>query len=414
MVRRLAASILLLTCCLTLIVGCGAKQEEAPKYDLTFSDVEVTSNKNTSWFGFGSRYATFEVKANVKNTGDKAVGEDDMPAIEVADEAKTKFKPILSEKQLSPGDSCQINYSGRVDIDDGKAVTVAYVCELTFTGLDDSKTRLNEGIDKAVGEYADEDKASQERLDKANAEQAEKKKKEDEEKAKQEEQRAKEKEQAIKDLPNCVGKTAEEGYEMAKKADYRSKFLDKKGTELSYIWPVDELKNAKITAVDIQDEKLYVNVVFTLDYRDPRAQMYEDRYRENVDIGVTNTLTPENSEELAQLLNVSDPGDPLVATFADKHYGDAIRFNAVIRDVGQGSSSAKFNVLIGAGDDYDYASTHGPNFQFRDVSVNGLNISGGGADSIVPGARIVCEAYVTGYNDAQQLMFLEPIKTTLR
>lgn len=121
----------------------------------------------------------------------------------------------------------------------------------------------------------------------------------------------------------------------------------------------------------------------------------------------------ENNEEFAQLLNVADPGDPLVAEFAEKYKGRKIEFDAVVLSVmNHGSNKTRFDYMFGAGDDAGHP--RGPNFKYEDINFYSFNWKGEEPDSVPAGTKLHCVAEIEDYKDNSQLFFLKPIETSLR
>ncbi|MGY1808008.1 DUF4839 domain-containing protein [Blastococcus sp. SYSU D00669] len=127
-------------------------------------------------------------------------------------------------------------------------------------------------------------------------------------------------------------------------------------------------------------------------------------------------LTAENNEELAALLEVSDPGGAAVAAFASKYQGRTIEFDGNIASMlNHGEYETRYDILVGAGDFSETAMT-GPYFQFRDVNItNDLHLTGSNIpDFIGRGDNLHIIARVVEYDSNSQLFLLEPISTEVR
>ena len=123
-------------------------------------------------------------------------------------------------------------------------------------------------------------------------------------------------------------------------------------------------------------------------------------------------LTVENCPDLAALLTLRDPGDPSVAAFASKYYGQVIEFDGCVMNMQHhGDFDTRWDVLLGAGD-YDENSALGPNFRLTDVNFYDMNVSGG--DSVYAGLNVHVVAEVGDYNSSSQLFELEIISMTIR
>ena len=123
-------------------------------------------------------------------------------------------------------------------------------------------------------------------------------------------------------------------------------------------------------------------------------------------------LTVENCPDLAALLALHDPGDPSVAAFANKYYGQVIEFDGCVMNLQHhGDFDTRWDVLLGSGD-YDENSALGPNFHLTDVSIYDMNVSGG--DSVYTGLNVYVVAEVGDYNPNSQLFELDIISMRIR
>nr|WP_300339874.1 DUF4839 domain-containing protein [Actinomyces sp.] len=121
-------------------------------------------------------------------------------------------------------------------------------------------------------------------------------------------------------------------------------------------------------------------------------------------------LTPENNPDLSALLQVGEPGDPSVASFAKAYAGQEIEFDASFcYVVPHGDATTRFDVLVCPGDfDPDHAS--GPAFKLEDVNPQAdLNLP-----SITYGSNIHLIARVGEYKPLSELFLLDPIEARLR
>lgn len=123
-------------------------------------------------------------------------------------------------------------------------------------------------------------------------------------------------------------------------------------------------------------------------------------------------LTVENCPDLAALLTLRDPGDPSVAAFASKYYGQVIEFDGCVMNMQHhGDFDTRWDVLLGAGD-YDENSALGPNFRLTDVNFYDMNVSGG--DSVYAGLNVHIVAEVGDYNSNSQLFELDIISMDIK
>lgn len=123
-------------------------------------------------------------------------------------------------------------------------------------------------------------------------------------------------------------------------------------------------------------------------------------------------LTAENCPDLAALLALRDPGDPSVAAFASKHYGQVIEFDGCVNSIqNHGDYTSRWDVLIASGD-YDENSVMGPNFHLTNVNFNDMNVTGG--DSVYSGLNVRVVAEVGNYDSNSQLLELQIISIHVR
>lgn len=128
------------------------------------------------------------------------------------------------------------------------------------------------------------------------------------------------------------------------------------------------------------------------------------------------TLTVENTADLAALLALEQPGDAAVGEFAAEYRGRTIEFDGNIAYMNaHGSYKTRYDLLIYAGDHSPTASS-GPNFQFRDVNISyDLHLTGPNVpDTLGTGDNLRIVARVGDYNGTQELFFLEPVRTEVR
>jgi hypothetical protein len=126
-------------------------------------------------------------------------------------------------------------------------------------------------------------------------------------------------------------------------------------------------------------------------------------------------LTPENNEELAALLAVSDYCDDTVGSFATKYDDRTIEFDGSIALMANhGDFNTRYDFLIAPGDQGPEA-TRGPAFKFEDVNVLDLHLTGPNIpDAVGTGDLLHVVARVDEYNPTQCLFFLDPVTTEIR
>ncbi|MEW9122697.1 MAG: DUF4839 domain-containing protein [Thermotaleaceae bacterium] len=126
-------------------------------------------------------------------------------------------------------------------------------------------------------------------------------------------------------------------------------------------------------------------------------------------------LTVNNNEELAAVLAVKDPSDPIVGEFAKKYAGKTIEFDGNIADMMQNRDyKTRYDILIYAGD-YSETTAIGPSFKFEDVNVSDLKLTGSDIpENIGMGQNLHITAVVKKYNEDSGLFMLKPVSTKIR
>lgn len=126
-------------------------------------------------------------------------------------------------------------------------------------------------------------------------------------------------------------------------------------------------------------------------------------------------VTVENNEEFASLLLLKNEFDPSINTFAKKYAGLTIEFDCNIAFMGpHGDYTTRYDILILAGD-YSEDSASGPYFQFVDVNISDLNLTGDNIpDYIGTGDNLHILAIVESFNENSGLFLLKPIETVVR
>lgn len=266
--RRILPFVLVGFCalCLAALVGCGSSggdaEEEMAKI-LIFSDMEVTTDTRTGFFG--GRYASFEVTGTVTNNTDKPVNKDNIPALVWDDGSgnKGKLKAEMTQSKLLSGESCDVTYKEELTIDGSSIPELSFSGKVEFSGLDDVEALLNEELQGIASGYADKDA---------------KKAEEEAAKEKEAEQKAQAKEATKSTLQACKGLIAIKAYRAAKDTEYTPKFVDVYGTnvtkDVTESKKGDPIRKAKVTDVDISEGGFFsdATVTFTLDYEDPEAK----------------------------------------------------------------------------------------------------------------------------------------------
>ena len=145
---------------------------------------------------------------------------------------------------------------------------------------------------------------------------------------------------------------------------------------------------------------------------DPNKPVENDPSGSSAETEPAQNLTAENCLDLAALLALRDPGDPSVAAFASKYYGQVIEFDGCVNSIQNHEDyTTRWDVLLGAGN-FDENSAIGPNFRLTNVNFSDMNVSGG--DSIYAGLNVHVIAEVGTYNPNPQLFELDIISIHIR
>jgi hypothetical protein len=126
-------------------------------------------------------------------------------------------------------------------------------------------------------------------------------------------------------------------------------------------------------------------------------------------------LTVENNKDLAALLAVKDPANPIVSEFAKNYAGRTIEFDGNIAYMtNHGNYKTRYDFLICPGD-YSKTSAIGPNFKFEDVNIFDLHLTGSNIpENIIAGQNLHVTATVKKYDEKGELFYLKPISTKIR
>lgn len=127
------------------------------------------------------------------------------------------------------------------------------------------------------------------------------------------------------------------------------------------------------------------------------------------------TLTAESSADLAAVLIESDNCADSIEGFAATHQGQTIAFDGNIATMNNhGDRDTRYDILVAPGD-FSETTQAGPSFQFRDVGISDLGLTGPNApDSISPGDNLKVVAQVGEFVSDQCLFLLDPVSTEVR
>lgn len=127
------------------------------------------------------------------------------------------------------------------------------------------------------------------------------------------------------------------------------------------------------------------------------------------------TLTVENNVDLAALLSTNEDYNANAA-FAETYAGQTIEFdgNIAYQNAHDGYST-RYDMLVLTGDYSETEGAPGPNFQFRDVGVLDLNMTGTDVpNSVGQGDNLHIIATVGEFEQNSGLFLLDPVETTFR
>lgn len=126
-------------------------------------------------------------------------------------------------------------------------------------------------------------------------------------------------------------------------------------------------------------------------------------------------LTIDNCAELADILQLKNPEDVRVKTFAEKYKNQTIEFDANIVSVTNYKDyDTRYDILISSGD-YNESTMYGPNFKFENVNTADMDID----DLFLPdyisvGNNIHVVAEVEGYDESSGIFELDPVSVQKR
>lgn len=120
-----------------------------------------------------------------------------------------------------------------------------------------------------------------------------------------------------------------------------------------------------------------------------------------------------NSPDFAAALAATDDCSDDLANFAFKYAGRTIEFDGAIAAMtNHEGAKTRFDILVVAGD--SPAGTRAPNFQFRDVNMTDLRLTGSVPPSLGVGNRLRVTATIAEYSRNSCLLFLKPVSTEVK
>jgi len=130
--------------------------------------------------------------------------------------------------------------------------------------------------------------------------------------------------------------------------------------------------------------------------------------------GTGEILTTKNNKEFAALLKTTDTCGDSVQNFASKYEDRTIEFDGSISAINNHNSyKTRYDIMISPGNKGSI-STRGPNFQFRDVNMLNLNLSGNAPDYVGLDDKLHVVATVDRFPSNQCLLLIEPVSTRVR
>ena len=128
-----------------------------------------------------------------------------------------------------------------------------------------------------------------------------------------------------------------------------------------------------------------------------------------------NTFTPENCDDLANLLALQSWSDPFIQAFSDKYYGEYIEFDGCIFSVTEDSAhKGRYYIDIGGGD-FSGQSARGVQFWIKSVSADDINLGTDDIESVLePREKIHIIAKVGDFRRPACKLELELYSISLR
>ena len=120
----------------------------------------------------------------------------------------------------------------------------------------------------------------------------------------------------------------------------------------------------------------------------------------------SNPYTISNCSDLVTLVNLVNPSDSFISTFANRYDGDYIKFDGCVwaKSLSSGYNT-RYDVLLGT-KDFDADNAYGPNFQIRQHYF--------GSTTINVGHNVTVLARVGSYNTNSEIFILEYATITRR
>ena len=141
----------------------------------------------------------------------------------------------------------------------------------------------------------------------------------------------------------------------------------------------------------------------------------DDRTDDDQRPEATEVLTPANNPELAAVLAETNNCSDSISQFASKYQGRTIEFDGNIAAFGNHEDhDTRYDILVAPGD-FSETSQVGPTFQFRNVGILDLHLTGSNIpDNVGQGMNLHVKATVGDYEDASCLFLLDPVSTQVR
>lgn len=126
-------------------------------------------------------------------------------------------------------------------------------------------------------------------------------------------------------------------------------------------------------------------------------------------------ITSENNSEFAALLKAADACGDANADFATKYAGRTVTFNgSIVNMAPHGDYETRYDILLAPGDKGPN-TTVGPAFQYEDVNMADLSLTGKDVPAAIDvGDKFRFVAEVGDFNAVQCLLHLDPVSTETR
>ncbi len=128
-----------------------------------------------------------------------------------------------------------------------------------------------------------------------------------------------------------------------------------------------------------------------------------------------NIITISNNSDFKKLLELKDPSDSFIGTFASKYEGQTVEFDGCILAMNNhGDFKTRYDILIGSGE-FDENSTSGPAFRLTDVAAYSMKLDTMYVEEVLSvGTNIHIVAKLEKYNDFTTIYELDVVSVAVR